>query len=85
MPRSHSKPLSPTEQVMRQLHGEPTPADWINATGSNLEVAREALLAAAKKADAGNLPTMFHRDLLFAMDQVRELEQTLAEFMGAVR
>lgn len=57
----------------------------LNAVGANLEVARMALLEAAKKADAAHLPVEFHRDLLFSMDHMRELEQSLAEIAEAVR
>lgn len=55
--------------------------DQLNAIAANLDVARAALLEAAKKADAANLPMEFHRDLLFSMDHMRELTATISEWV----
>lgn len=73
-----------TDLVRAYFESLPLP-DQLNAIAANVEVARVALLEAAKKAHAANLPMEFHRDLLFSMDHMRDLEATVGEYAGADR
>lgn len=60
---------------------DPTVPDRLNHAVAKLEEARLACLEAAKAIDHDLIPTLpYHRDVLLAMDTVRDAEQDLSVF-----
>lgn len=60
---------------------DPTVPDRLNHAVAKLEEARIACLEAAKAIDHDLIPTLpYHRDVLLAMDTVRDAETDLSMF-----